>query len=384
MGKGRVDYFDILKTFAIFFVCYLHFDLLNDGLLNNFSIMICTAGVPVFFMVNGALLLNAKFDLKKHMKKLGWVAFAYFVWRIITLIGLVLIQKQSFSSFGKADLLQYALGGSIEGVLTGHFWFMDTLLALYIIFPLLKVCFDHKNSKTILTILCSFLFILRFGVIFLDIIMQAIGTYTGLHVFSFSSLGVFNIFGSNGTFLLYFLLGAMLHKYLFIEKHKIPHLKLIAGAAVIIGWILFFCAKAYETGATGSQHGVISEGYTRISSFIMSVGFFCLFIGVQFKCTSFTEKQTGVDTLPSTDSDKKSVWGKLCNIVQIIVSSISKNTLCIYYLHWLMGFAMGYITQYFDPFKSIWLNFLKALAMVVLGTLIGTVLKKIPGIKKIV
>lgn len=259
---------------------------------------------------------------------------------------------------------------------------MNTLLAIYIIFPLLKVCFDHKNSKIILTILCSFLFALRFGIMFLDVIMQVISKYTGLNVFSFSSLGVFNIFGSNGTFLLYFLLGAMLHRYLFIEKYKIPHLKLMSGAAVIIGWILFFLAKAFETGATGSQHGVINEGYTRISSFIMSVGFFCLFIGVQFKCNFGTKKENNIDALPSTNSDKKNLWGKLCNILRIIVSSISQNTLCIYYLHWLIGFVMGYFTQYLDPFKSIWLNFLKVLAMVMLGTFIGTVLKKIPGIKK--
>ncbi len=356
MARERVDYFDMLKVSAMFFVCYLHFDLLNDGLMNNFSIMICTAGVPVFFMVNGALLLNAPFDMKKHMKRVGWVTLSYFLWRIITLVGLIFILNKSFGDFNAVDLLQYAIGGTVEGISTGHFWFMNTLLAIYIIFPLLKICFDHPKAKVILTVFCMILFVLRYGVMLFNVFSQILNCYAGLPLFSFSSLGSYNIFGYNGTFVLYFILGAILHKYFYIEQIKKRYFKMISVAAVIIGWILFFLEKAFETGATGPQHGVIDDGYTRVSSFIMSIGFFCLFIGVKFRY----------------------------KIIQKIVSAISQSTLCIYYLHWLMGFVMLHLGSALDPFKSIWLNILKALVMVMVGTLVGVVLRLIPGVKKLV
>ena len=63
---------------AIYFVCFYHYNNLNIDFLSNPSIStyfnyfirgIASTGVPLFFMVNGELMLNKDYDLKKHIKK---------------------------------------------------------------------------------------------------------------------------------------------------------------------------------------------------------------------------------------------------------------------------------------------------------------------------
>lgn len=73
-----IFYYDIIKVFAIFLVCYYHFNtsyiIFNEGFIfiPNFGYLIMTLasmGVPLFFMVNGALLLNKPYKFELHIKK---------------------------------------------------------------------------------------------------------------------------------------------------------------------------------------------------------------------------------------------------------------------------------------------------------------------------
>lgn len=59
METKRIQYFDIVKTIAIFLVVFCHIVILkNDGYLDNFCMLICWIAVPCFLLVNGAILLN--------------------------------------------------------------------------------------------------------------------------------------------------------------------------------------------------------------------------------------------------------------------------------------------------------------------------------------
>lgn len=67
--RTRFFYLDILKIIAIFLVIFCHYQTVGNTILDNMAMTICYIAVPVFFMVNGALLFNKSFDLKKHIKK---------------------------------------------------------------------------------------------------------------------------------------------------------------------------------------------------------------------------------------------------------------------------------------------------------------------------
>lgn len=76
--KTRIYYFDALKTISIFLVCIYHYNALNLDIINNPGLGVyinylfyglSSMAVPLFFMVNGALLLNRPYRLGKHIKK---------------------------------------------------------------------------------------------------------------------------------------------------------------------------------------------------------------------------------------------------------------------------------------------------------------------------
>ena len=69
MERERIQYLDIIKVIAIFLVVFCHFVLLAETVPANLFMVSCWAGVPLFFMVNGALLFTRPLNLKKHIRK---------------------------------------------------------------------------------------------------------------------------------------------------------------------------------------------------------------------------------------------------------------------------------------------------------------------------
>lgn len=78
-NKKRYYSLDFIKTLAIFLVCFYHFSTMNINILEDGSITsyityyiygfssIC---VPLFFMVNGSLMLNRSYKFNEHVKRL--------------------------------------------------------------------------------------------------------------------------------------------------------------------------------------------------------------------------------------------------------------------------------------------------------------------------
>ncbi len=64
---------------------------------------------------------------------------------------------------------------------------------------------------------------------------------------------------------------------------------------------------------------------------------------------------------------------------------ISNNTMNVYYFHWIFGYTvLDYLVTNYISIKSIPLDYVKSIAIVVLFSLLGEVMKKIPLIKKLV
>lgn len=115
----QISYLNILKTIAIFCVCAIHEPLFSESAFSNFSQMVLHIGVPLFFMVNGALLFNRPFDMKKHVRRTVNLIAVSLVWRVILLALSFLKTNKPVLTF--SGIANYFLGGQIEGVGTAHF-----------------------------------------------------------------------------------------------------------------------------------------------------------------------------------------------------------------------------------------------------------------------
>ena len=104
-------------------------------------------------MVNGALLLNKVFDLKKHIYKIALLCLLYIVWGAITLITEALTFGDHYSAVEFVNAIYYTKEGR-----TNHLWFLAAMIYLYIFFPLIKSLFD-KNEKSLASYLLITIFL---------------------------------------------------------------------------------------------------------------------------------------------------------------------------------------------------------------------------------
>ena len=92
--RQRCAYLDIVKFVAMLCVCLYHFPLTahvaysdplgGTALISRYFRGLNVVCVPLFMMVNGALLLNSRFDLKKHALRTVKLVIGVYVWYIVT------------------------------------------------------------------------------------------------------------------------------------------------------------------------------------------------------------------------------------------------------------------------------------------------------------
>lgn len=124
--KKRVFAYDALKALAAFLVVYYHTGMLDLGyregvyyyptftqLLSLFT----ACGVPLFFMVNGALTVRRDYDLKKTAIKAARCIFIGYIWGLAMQCVLA-IRYHDFSAFSFTH--------------NNCYWFMFTLAMLYV------------------------------------------------------------------------------------------------------------------------------------------------------------------------------------------------------------------------------------------------------------
>ena len=83
LTSNRILYFDYLEVLAIFLVVSIHRSWFDLSYSASILSIICSICVPLFFMVNGALLFHRSFDLKKHIHKIVAMFIALEGWRIL-------------------------------------------------------------------------------------------------------------------------------------------------------------------------------------------------------------------------------------------------------------------------------------------------------------
>ena len=156
MEKNRVLGFDVIKTIAIYFIVIYHFGGVDFGQvingyyhinINKVLQVLLSAGVPLFLMVNGALVADKQWDKKQYVKKgIKWIFLAYF-WMF-------------FFYFLIYPILGLEERESLHVLLTPRahriYWFLFNLGLIYIVHPFIR------TNKKIITFITLFLLFIPF------------------------------------------------------------------------------------------------------------------------------------------------------------------------------------------------------------------------------
>jgi surface polysaccharide O-acyltransferase-like enzyme len=167
LDRKRILYFDILRIIAIFAVIFQHvaatewfnINAAHWNILNFYHILPGFA-VPVFIMVSGALHLSAsdrgiKYFLNRALKVLFILFFWIIVYKTVFLIhDFVKYRKINFDLVKSVphDLLMFP-GGTYS-----HLWFLNMIIGLYLLSPVIRVFVLHAGRRHIKYFLLLFLF----------------------------------------------------------------------------------------------------------------------------------------------------------------------------------------------------------------------------------
>ena len=358
----RYNEIDLIEAIAIFFVIFYHcttysFDFISNGTFHNyflyFTRTILATCVPIFFFVNGFLLLNKPFNLKKHITKCVNLLVIIFFWAIITMPIYLMIKGE--------PITLNAIVVPILNLSTDYdinlFWFLGALICIYILFPLLKSCFDtNKKAFIFFTVVCG---ILTLGFNLINEIVLIASRFTGTleSGIEVPLLTMFNLFrgsygGMYGYSFVYFCTGGLFYSF----KDKILNIPSYKRNLISISGIIVCCSCLFIMGVLHSKYvhnktwDIVWNGYDTIFTFfnVIFIYTLCLNYKKEFK----------------------------------LIKTISINTMGIYLIHNIfINLCTPHIT---DSMKNIGFNTAFALIVLLLSLLLSVILKKIPIIKNFV
>lgn len=330
--KPRIAWIDLLETIAIFSVvlCHCTAHIANTPLsaatpvfyLHYALRSIVAVCVPLFFFANGYLLLRHEFNLKRHIYKTLRFTIIALLWYALTLGFLLFLHRDQIAEGG----IMTAISNLKYGVT--HLWYLGALVCLYIFFPLLKVVYDHHRQAFIyFTVICA---VITFGNTILNHLLTFYSNFIdhqGLIYTDTNFLNIFNPFrGIYGYTFVYFCLGGIV-AYYFDRIQAISRQKrnLIAIIGLIIGWVGLFGIGLMYSKTSGQIWDNIWYGYDTIFALIAVISIFLL-------CLNWRHDN-------------------------IILRTISQNTLGIYLVHMLIIYALttwfnSFIMQYTSPLSS--------------------------------
>lgn len=358
--QTRLFFVDLLESVAIFLVLSYHgtnysYDFLIDS--NNamfyfryFFRTILSCCVPLFFFANGFLLLNRQFGLKKHIHKIIRLVILTGVWGIIDLFILMFIRNELLS-----------VKDFLIGVWTwkqgwiNHLWYMQALVVIYFLFPLIKNVYDNRRDIFTFFIISAAIF--TFGNVAINVLASiaahlVLGKST---VYSFNWFNKFNPFrGIYGYSFVYFCIGGIACDI--IDKIKFLKRKRVCIAIILVSMFGLFVVGITLSRITEKPWDVVWEGYDTVFTFVNVVCIFSL-------CLHYKGKG---------------------NLFRKTVFIISSNTLGIYFVHVLF-------IQLFKPYVkeiAILSNIIGNIlyTVIILSISLGTVLviKRIPLLKRLV
>ena len=148
MMKQRILYLDVIRGMACCMIVLMHSPHPQAGNPNYVVVplsFLTAAGIGLFFMVSGALLLPVQMPTLEFLRKrIGKVVFPTLFWTFFYLVVQYLYGEQSLDEIGKAVI---SIPFSVQG--HGVLWFMYTLVGLYLLAPVVSSFLIASSEKEI-------------------------------------------------------------------------------------------------------------------------------------------------------------------------------------------------------------------------------------------
>lgn len=135
---------DILRILACLMIVAMHSPMpsgAENGLFLSSLSYLTAAGVGLFFMISGALLLPVKSDASSFLKKrFSKIAVPTIIWSVIFVVLDSVCRGSALSWESFLSILFSAQGNPT-------FWFLYTLMGLYLLAPILSKWLDSTSCK---------------------------------------------------------------------------------------------------------------------------------------------------------------------------------------------------------------------------------------------
>ncbi len=310
----------------------------------QYAFRIISEGVPFFVAINGFLILPKKtFDLRQHMGKMLKIFGLLLIWGIILGFSGIALER-GFGNFSFWEVVDSVLNIAVGAPYTGVLWFLQNLLGVYLIYPILRLAYDHDFDLFQYLFWVVFAFVVGLNCIVL--IRDGLAPHYDMVRLSrfIDFANRFKPIG-NDWYVFYFLLGGMIrHNYEAIKERRV-----LFGILGALSWPAAFGVAFWIS--TGS-------GYTYNAAFNYGSIFMVLFILGFFAITSNYQCD---------------------NAVKRVVNSVGMNTFGMFFSHWIFIFL---IRRYFAGLLEH--RLIMYICVVAASYLFSLILGKIPYLKKLI
>lgn len=151
LNKNRETWIDCMKIIAIYLVIILHTFGTEKSTIFYY---LGTFSIPLFFMISGYLNIRKNRKYNYCLKKIFSIIKIIFIWNIIYIIINICLKKLIISP--KLFILPFwsIIQNFFQYGYFFHFWFLGSLIIIYLILPLIsKIFANEKAAKTAIIIL---------------------------------------------------------------------------------------------------------------------------------------------------------------------------------------------------------------------------------------
>ena len=343
-SNTRLFYVDVIKLISVFFVIFNHAFMVDINILSMRPVAfihyalhaVFSVCVPMFFLVNGFLLLRKPLDLTKHTIRMFKLVLCAVFWNAVCAL-LNLLMDHDFS------VREY-----VKKLLSADYmWFLQALFVVYVFCPLIKHVYD--NAKSLFYWFFAVTAILTFGNETIAILVNFAEYVLGVNYLDFSNnfFGDFNAFkGVYGYPIVYFMMGGVIS-----QIRKLPRQTLIVG--VLISWLTLALYGYMMTFSNNEIYDIVFMGYDKIFTLALTIFIFQLVAQMHF---------------PKEPA---------------IVTRISASTLGIYCIQQpIVALAKRTFPTFIGD--NLLFNFFSAVLILLVCFYIVSLLKKVPGIRKLI
>lgn len=261
MRKNRDFGIDFVRAISCFMIVGIHStpSYLNNGSLsdsiNNFLKAFYHVGLPAFFVISGYLMLSSQIkDISKwYINRLITIIIPFV---IVSFFHYIYVGEHSFNLDSVINFISLTLHSNIA--VSIHFWFIYSIIGIYLITPALSYLFSGLNKKTSMSALIIML-----------VIYATNSNYQSIQLV----IGLPNLFmpPSESAWIFYFMIGGFL--YHCIDSFKMP--------TSLMLYVSGFFITTLMTYLTPNKFNISFGQYdTNATMVIYTIGFFALMINL--------------------------------------------------------------------------------------------------------